>query len=919
MRHHSLPWRRFLFGILLVAFLWLVISHEADIEALAHTLMQGQWQWVLLAALLQVLYFIVFSATYQAAFYAVDIKRGLWELIPVTLGSIFVNVIAPTASTAGAALFVDDASRRGHSAVRSAAAVLLQMAADFSSFLLVLLVGMTVLFINHDLTTSEIVSSLIMVALTGVFALVMLIGIWRPQMLKRLLSWGQRLVNAIGKRLGRPQWLSESWSAETAFEFAAASQMVLQHPQRLGLVILVALGANILDLATIYVLFIAFGHPVTLGVLVAGYAVGILLWIVSPVPQGIGLVEGGMALTYASLGVPVEAATIVALAFRGLTFWLPLVLGFLLIRRTRVFNEASGEATENWSVRIVASLTALMGLINVASAVTPSLPFRLDILKPYMPLAVRYGGHLTATLAGFALMILSVGLWRRKRTAWMLTLVVLIISAFSHLVKGLDYEEAVLALALALWLASMRSHFYARSDAPSIRQGVMAALLSMLFTLFYGTIGFYLLDHQFEINFSLGAAMRQTLIMFTQFYDPGLMPIPVTRFGHYFMVSIYVVGAATAAFALFMLLRPVLLRQPATPAERVRAREIVEKYGRSSLARMALFPDKAYFFSSGGSVIPYGASHGAAISLGDPIGPVEDAAQAIKEFKIFCARNDWIPAFYQVLPDYLETYQQAGFKSVKIGSEAIVDLHAFTLEGRKNKKLRSATRRLTKLGYQARVEQPPFSPELMSELRAVSDEWLAYHQGAEKRFSLGWFDDVYLQDGPIMIIYDEAERAVAFANIIPEYQRNECTIDLMRYRQIGVNGIMDFMFVSLFEWAREQGYDTFNLGLSPLAGVGEDAESPEIERALHYIYEHVNIFYNFKGLHQFKEKFHPTWSPRYWIYPNEASMMVIALGMNALSSGGGLAENYLKPLVRSLFRRSRSGSKAELASEEGQV
>ena len=172
-------------------------------------------------------------------------------------------------------------------------------------------------------------------------------------------------------------------------------------------------------------------------------------------------------------------------------------------------------------------------------------------------------------------------------------------------------------------------------------------------------------------------------------------------------------------------------------------------------------------------------------------------------------------------------------------------------------------------------------------------------QGSEKRFSLGWFDEAYLQSGPVMIVYDPKDRPVAFANIVPEFQRNEISIDLMRYIP-GEHGIMDFMFVSLFDWAVQEDYASFNLGLSALSGVGEHPEDPNIERALHYIYEHVNQFYNFKGLHAFKAKFHPRWSPRYLIYPKTAALPAIALGLNNASNGRIFLHNYFSPL-RNVF------------------
>jgi phosphatidylglycerol lysyltransferase len=105
---------------------------------------------------------------------------------------------------------------------------------------------------------------------------------------------------------------------------------------------------------------------------------------------------------------------------------------------------------------------------------------------------------------------------------------------------------------------------------------------------------------------------------------------------------------------------------------------------------------------------------------------------------------------------------------------------------------------------------------------------------------------------------------------------------------------MDFLFVSLFEWARAQGYATFSLGLSSLSGVGEHADDPAVERAMHFIYQHVNQFYNFKGLHAFKEKYHPIWSPRYLIYPSAASLPVVLAAMIQASSGDRLLLRYLR-------------------------
>jgi len=543
-------------------------------------------------------------------------------------------------------------------------------------------------------------------------------------------------------------------------------------------------------------------------------------------------------------------------------------------------------------VRLISLLTAAMGIVNVLSAVTPSMKYRLRLLEQVSPFAVSTGGHLTSALAGFALLLLSVSLWRRKRVGWMLTLGILLISIPIHLLKGLDYEEASLAALLAGLLIYLRPHFHARSDAPSVRQGLLIALAALGFTLAYGVLGFYLLDKHYRNPFAFWIAIRQTLVMLTQFYDPGLQPI--TGFGRYFADSIYLVGVITGGYAILMLIRPVLVRQIVSEDKRAHAREIVCAHGRTSLARYTLFDDKQYFFSSGGSVISYVLENRVALILGDPIGPCEDIPAAISAFQKLCAPNDWISAFYQVLPDSLNLYKSAGYEVLPLGQEAVVDLSAFTLDGSENKNIRNAYHKTLRNGYKVEIKEPPHSPRMLRELRTISDDWLSSRGATEMRFSLGWFEDAYLNTCPILLVRDGEGFIEAFANIVTEFQANEVSVDLMRHRHYSEKGIMDFLFVSLFLWAKEKGFASFNLGLSAFSGIGEDPKDPAIERTLHYIYANVNRFYNFKGLHSFKEKFHPSWSPRYLVYPGAANLPAVSSSILRANLGGSILNNIIR-------------------------
>ena len=541
-----------------------------------------------------------------------------------------------------------------------------------------------------------------------------------------------------------------------------------------------------------------------------------------------------------------------------------------------------------WSA---AFLTGLVGVVNLVSAVTPNLHERSHWLKQFLPFDIRASGHIFAALTGFVLLTLAANLLRRKRLAWLLTITLLIISIVSHLIKGLDFEESLLSGVLLMQLLLMRDVFTAKSDPPSIAQGVRVLIAALLFTLAYGTIGFYLLDGKFSENFNWGEAIAQTFAMFFTEDNAGLRP--KSQFGDFFANSIYIIAASTIAYALFMLLRPVFQRNSATLKERQQARDIVEKYGRSSLAAFTLLSDKSYFFSpSSRSVIAYVPRGRGAIALGDPMGPIEDREEVIVSFQQFCQRNDWYPAFYQILPDDIDLYKSRGFQVLKIGEEAIVDLKAFTLQGKAGKNLRTAVNRMTKLGYEVKFYQPPISNDLLRQLKSVSDEWLQLVQGSEKKFSLGWFDEAYLRECEIVTVQSSDGDIIAFANILSEYQLNEVTNDMMRHRKSIENGTMDFLFISMFQHYKERGYDGFNIGLSALAGVGENQKSQRLEKVLRYLYKHLERFYNFQGLHAYKDKFHPRWESRYLVYPNLTALPDVVVALVRADSGDRLLDYF---------------------------
>jgi phosphatidylglycerol lysyltransferase len=135
-------------------------------------------------------------------------------------------------------------------------------------------------------------------------------------------------------------------------------------------------------------------------------------------------------------------------------------------------------------------------------------------------------------------------------------------------------------------------------------------------------------------------------------------------------------------------------------------------------------------------------------------------------------------------------------------------------------------------------------------------------------------------------VIERAGRIQAFANIWPGPQREEMSIDLMRYNRDASKGVMEVLFVHLMQWGHAHGYRTFALGMAPLSGFEHSPVASLWNRMGAFLYEHGESIYNFQGLRAYKEKFNPTWEPHYLAYPGGPRLPRIMADVSALVAGG---------------------------------
>ncbi|WP_058300582.1 bifunctional lysylphosphatidylglycerol flippase/synthetase MprF [Gorillibacterium timonense] len=510
-------------------------------------------------------------------------------------------------------------------------------------------------------------------------------------------------------------------------------------------------------------------------------------------------------------------------------------------------------------------LVLIGGFVLLLSAATPGLMHRLRFTKELLSLPVMQLSHQLTVIIGFLLILLSRGISLRVKRAYRLTSLLLWAGAVFSFTKAFDFEEAIYLLIVALMLWISRDRFYREGAPLSGRLLGFWFLTTTLIAVSYYLLGSHMLD-----------GFIKHLPMKPRHHAAHALQPP-----HYYAITAAVGLVSSWLFlTVILLLRPFRHTEIGAGVEEMARLEAFLKTNKGNyLTHMYFTGDKGFYWAKGGKVLfVYAKTRDKLAVLGDPLGPRELISEAIVEFQQYADRYALSVVFYQVGPEYLSIYHDNGYRFFKLGEEALVDLDAFTLSGKKNTDLRAVNNRFEREGYAFEIAQPPHNADLLSELREVSTEWLDGKK--EMGYSLGWFDEPYLQRAPLAVLRSSEGRALAFASLAPVYDGGRTmSIDLMRHRKDTPNGTMDWMFIRLLQGCKEQGYARFNLGNAPLASVGQSKSAMREERLASLVFRYGGHWYGFQGLRRYKGKFSPDWEPRFLAYPVTVSLPILTVDL----------------------------------------
>ena len=263
---------------------------------------------------------------------------------------------------------------------------------------------------------------------------------------------------------------------------------------------------------------------------------------------------------------------------------------------------------------------ALVGLVNIASTLTPNIRWRGHLLLEFEPVEAIRLFHALSLPAGAALLLVAPYLAKRRRRAMQTAVALMLALGVFDLLKGLDFEETILTWGVAVALIVSRDAFTVRHDPNTLRSAVWRVPVLALVGLAVAMFAVWTGSHA-----SFGNVATETFDLLR--YQPGPM-----HFHHHIPIGVHMLEIGTLLMVAYVIFRPLAApRTPPSPAARRVASDLVRAHGADTLAFFKLRADGHYIFSEDRrAFVAYAIENGVLLLSGDPVGPARRDPRAAR-------------------------------------------------------------------------------------------------------------------------------------------------------------------------------------------------------------------------------------------------------------------------------------------------
>ena len=604
--------------------------------------------------------------------------------------------------------------------------------------------------------------------------------------------------------------------------------------------------------------------PIPLSSVLPLFMVANVIGVISMVPGGLGSFDVLMIVELGQLGLDSSAAVVWLLFYRLFYYFITLRIG------SGLFAQEAGNRLNSYLECLPVQLIRkaafgflvvflyFSGIMLLLRGVAPDLAFQNTLYQRLYPYTFLFLDRVTNVIVAFLILGFGRGIASRVKRAYWPTVIVLIVAMVASLREDNHLRFIVFLILVVIALILTRRELTRDRLALSWGNKLIDGAVFGLTFIFYA----------FAVFYNAPAIHHR--------HVPDVFLFPSERM--FFTTLIGVMLAALTVYLIFRYLSAPT-KSLADPYDEARLKAVVAKFGGNEVSHLGLMRDKSlHFYQVDGEdrvFFLFKKKADKLIVMGEPVGDETQIPAAIADFMKQADDQDMSLVFYEINESLTMKLHEFGFDFMKFGEEGYVDVTTFTLAGTKRKGERALMHKFEREGYSVELLKPPFDDALLDDLQTVSDSWLDGR--SEKGFSLGFFDRHYLNQAPIAVVRAPDGKIVAFATDMPTGNNEVTSIDLMRSSADAPSGIMDEVFIHLFELAKDRGFKYFNMGMAPLANVGTSSYSFIEEKIAHLVYEYGYRFYGFQGLRSYKNKYVTEWVPKYVAYRKRTSLLFTLL------------------------------------------
>jgi lysyl-tRNA synthetase, class II len=525
---------------------------------------------------------------------------------------------------------------------------------------------------------------------------------------------------------------------------------------------------------------------------------------------------------------------------------------------------------------------ALVGLVNIASTLSPNIRWRGHLLLEFEPVEAIRLFHALSLPAGAALLLVAPYLAKRRRRALEAAVALMIALGLFDLLKGLDFEETILTWGVAAVLILSRGAFTVRHDPNTLRSAIWRVPLLALIGLAVAMVAVWTGSHA-----SFGTVATETFDLLR--YQPG--PI---HFHHHIPIGVHMLELGTLLVIAYVIFRPLTVPgTPPSPAARQVAADLVRAHGADTLAFFKLRADGQYIFSEDRrAFVAYAIENGVLLLSGDPVGPPDALPGLLRQVREFADARGLKLGALGASEQLCPLYEELGMRAIYLGDEAVVELGRFSLEGRPIRKVRQSVTRLAKAGYEAEVhELHTLDQDTIEQAEQVVK--LGRQGAPERGFSMTMdsLQGEHDHETLVVLARDETGAVRGVLHFVPCYGRPAVSLSFMRRDPATPNGLTEFLVVRAIELLRERGVEELSLNFAAFAKWMHSPEKRH-ERLLGKVIALGNPFFQIESLYRFNAKFFPRWEPRFLVY--EGTFGLPRAGIAAMWAEGQLP----KPRIR---------------------